>query len=983
MIRNMNVLVLGAGNAGRPAARLLRHLGNEVLVNDIRRFEELPPKARKRIPEMEAEGIRFRLGGHSIQDILEADAVFISPNIPRDAHVHGLIREAEKEKDIIRITTSDIGRILNELIVIPMVGIAGTDGKTTTTNMIDFILSSEYRTVSFSSLQDSLVIEGLVDLVVKGEITRRDMAVFELPHGTIRMADGLELCSGVVTNLTPDHMDEFRDHNEYIERNFSIKDLIAPGGVLVLCGNDPVLRELSRGLEVEHVIYGIRGDDGGEFQVEASDIELMGLDGSRFTLKISGVPAASCSKGGDLEGPVSTEIRLRVPGIFNIENALAAITVALALGMDLEDVKKRIENFRGIRGRFEFIDEVDGVRVYMDAAHNPESMEKLLEGVETGGRLIISLDNPDTLTVRDKYRIGKILGEGADTVIVSGMNETTEELDMSAADEVARGAGEDKTIKTRSVHESILRALQMADEGDIILHIGPGVVNAYGKVREDVERAIDSFRNYTVVLGGCGNVGSLMARNLRARGNRVIVSDISDETPLEGVFRAEGIELDLGGHDPEVLRRAGTIAVTPSLENNRKIQGLLEGFEGEVIGVEDVLNLYPPEKPVIGITGTNGKTTTTGMLKSILRTAGMDVPEHHLRIQGNTELVPALQARLPGDVAVVEIGTFGRRGEIRNSALLSEVSTGVITNISRDHLSGGRSFQDYVECKREILEVADTLILNADDPVVASFADELPEDRTVLYGIQSMESDNVIPEGRECPRCGNKLRYLKRYMGHLGDYRCLCGYRRPQPQVMAVEASPEGFKLVIGSRMREVKLPVPGIFNVYNALAAAAAAWRMGLGIDEIVEGIESFSGVRGRFQEISKIPRVILDYAHNPAGVRAVMQTLGGMDGRLIVVNTVASESGIDGDREIASLLSDADIVIPASYAARRASDMIKTETINIESSRRRAGAGTLGASREQVIEAVKKALEMAGPDDTVLIIGEGGFRYAEEAFG
>lgn len=80
------------------------------------------------------------------------------------------------------------------------------------------------------------------------------------------------------------------------------------------------------------------------------------------------------------------------------------------------------------------------------------------------GRLIISLDNPDTLTVRDKYRIGKILGEGADTVIVSGMNETTEELDMSAADEVARGAGEDKTIKTRSVHESILRALQMADE---------------------------------------------------------------------------------------------------------------------------------------------------------------------------------------------------------------------------------------------------------------------------------------------------------------------------------------------------------------------------------------------------------------------------------------------------------------------------------------------------------------------------------------
>ena len=80
--------------------------------------------------------------------------------------------------------------------------------------------------------------------------------------------------------------------------------------------------------------------------------------------------------------------------------------------------------------------------------------------------------------------------------------------------------------------------------------------------------------------------------------------------------------------------------------------------------------MCPVDKPVVGVTGTNGKTTTTGMLKSIMRVAGMRVPEHHLNIQGNTELVPALQARLPGDVAVVEIGTFGRRGD-KKPAMLS------------------------------------------------------------------------------------------------------------------------------------------------------------------------------------------------------------------------------------------------------------------------------------------------------------------------
>ena len=77
-----------------------------------------------------------------------------------------------------------------------------------------------------------------MELVVNGDIDDRDLAVFELPHGTIRMAEGLELSAGVVTNLTPDHMDEFSNYDEYIERNFSIKDLMAPGGVLALCGDD-------------------------------------------------------------------------------------------------------------------------------------------------------------------------------------------------------------------------------------------------------------------------------------------------------------------------------------------------------------------------------------------------------------------------------------------------------------------------------------------------------------------------------------------------------------------------------------------------------------------------------------------------------------------------------------------------------------------------------------------------------------------------
>ena len=492
-----------------------------------------------------------------------------------------------------------------------------------------------------------------------------------------------------------------------------------------------------------------------------------------------------------------------------------------------------------------------------------------------------------------------------------------------------------------------------------------------------------------VVIGGCGTVGSLMARVLKDNGADVTVSDLSTDSPQINILEEEGIKLNLGEHDENILKNADVIVVAPSLLQNSKLIGKIKSVTGaDIISVDEILSTCKVGKPVVGITGTNGKTTTTWMLKNILNLSGYKTPEHKLKMQGNTELTPSFQARLDGDIAVLEIGTHGNPDEIKNCALKSEVSIGIITNISKDHLSGSHNFQDYISCKREIVDVARCLIFNADDPVVTGFSNDKSH-KIFFYGIEDISLEiKAYPEIRECPLCGKKLEYSLHYLGHLGVYKCSCGFKRPELDVKAFDVKNDSFKLVIGSNTAEVKLRQAGVHNVYNALAAASGASALNIDFDDIVKGIESFEGVKGRFQKVDIGKKVIIDYAHNPAGVKAIIQTLireKPETSRLIVVNTVSSESGIAGDIEIAKILKDADVIVVASNASRKASSEINVNNhvILTESSKKGSKIGTLGASKAQVRESLNLAINEAKKEDIILIIGEGGVKYSSEILG
>jgi UDP-N-acetylmuramoylalanine-D-glutamate ligase len=517
MIKDTKILVVGAGNAGRPAAQLLNYLGNDVRLIDKKKYAELPPKAKNQLENLESSGIILELGKNPKKDIKWAESVFISPNIPKDAKIRELIREEQKKKDMKEISTADIGRILNSLVRMPIIGVAGTDGKTTTTNLIFHCFKQNYNPLLFSSLQDSLVIEGLIRLIISDTEEEFDLAVLELPHGTIRMTEGLEISVGVVTNLTPDHMEEFDSYLDYIQRNLSIKDLLHDHGILVVNGDDPILSQAHLDSH-ETIYYGLNQPKIIEYNGEvykntvktqlnlvADQINDKGLLGSEFRVKIFQIPTLICEnckqincECGDFKRKYTdyqtTNIKISLPSIFNIENTLATLATILAWGYDLETAKTCVESFTNLKGRFEKIGTVNNVDVYMDAAHNPDSIEMLISSLKVEGRLIVSLDNPDTLTIRDKFKIGQILGEYADILMVSAKNETTKMVDLEAAEEVLRGAEISVQFMNLDVEASIRQALEIAVEGDLIIHMGPGVVNEYQNVKNDILRALSLYQ---------------------------------------------------------------------------------------------------------------------------------------------------------------------------------------------------------------------------------------------------------------------------------------------------------------------------------------------------------------------------------------------------------------------------------------------------------------------------------------------------------
>lgn len=487
------------------------------------------------------------------------------------------------------------------------------------------------------------------------------------------------------------------------------------------------------------------------------------------------------------------------------------------------------------------------------------------------------------------------------------------------------------------------------------------------------------------VIGVCGANGNLVARILKQRGYDVVGTDLSFKKDCRFAKSLEGYDMSVFyGKTPDSFFKKVDYVIPPaSLPKDAEI---LKRCTKPIMELEEVIEKIPADKPVFGITGTNGKTTSTTLLKQIAYDNNIRPAEHDLEgMQGNAEYIPILQSRLDGDVAILEVGTFGVPGTVGRIVKNTSMKGGLITNITPDHLNDLGSFLDYANVKGEFIRELNggPLIVNGHDPTIMGLIRELDYDGEVItFGVyETPESVGT----KECV-CGREIN-VKEIISGCGFYFCPCGLTTPQVDYVAtnVDLKNSTFDLHTPTEKLTVKMGINGLHNVYNVVGVIIAAHKfLDLPYERILPTIERFTGVSGRMEEIGDVKsrKFYVDYAHNPAGVETVLREFKKLYGDFTCVITVSSESGYEGDKDIfESALEFSKFVVPSSTASKKIAIENMSENSNLNDRIFFNNVGefkktdTLGASEEEFRESLKIALNL--DCRMVISIGEAAVKF------
>jgi UDP-N-acetylmuramyl tripeptide synthase len=325
------------------------------------------------------------------------------------------------------------------------------------------------------------------------------------------------------------------------------------------------------------------------------------------------------------------------------------------------------------------------------------------------------------------------------------------------------------------------------------------------------------------------------------------------------------------------------------------------------------------------ISATNGKTTTAAMAAAILNETGARVV--HNRAGANmsggiatTLLEAADGAGIDGDTGLFEVDEFWLAdvvGRVHPKTLL-------LANLFRDQLDRYGELETIAARWAELASGlrSTRMILNADDPLVAGLADR----NVVHFGVEdtsvALNGMQHASDSKHCRVCGAPYVYDAIFLGHLGHYHCEnCGAKRPEPQFAAENVVLDGvrgakFTLRTPDGSAKIALPLPGLYNVYNALAAAALTQAMGASLGEVVAGLHAVAPAFGRAETV-KIGGhdVLVLLIKNPAGANEVLRTLVLEDGQHDLL-CVLNDKIADG-RDV-SWIWDADFEVLAPRVRR-----------------------------------------------------------------
>jgi murE/murF fusion protein len=764
-----------------------------------------------------------------------------------------------------------------------LVGVTGTNGKTTVTYLLESILKAAgfhvgvLGTVNYrfnkkilsapNTTPESYEMQKILRRMVDEGITHVIAEVSS--HATdLKRIDDCVFDMGIFTNLSQDHLDYHGTMENYFQAKKRFFDEVLPAGeksqkFMIVNGDDPwgqrLLKEVRKDVPLR--TFGIENR--------------CDMTADPFTLSLEGIKADF--HAGDMSFALSSPL----VGKFNLYNILAAATAAVSLNIPEKFIRMGIAKLKKVPGRLEKISKSDDPRVFVDYAHTDDALRKVLQNLSAfRKRKIITVFGCGGDRDRGKRPLmGRAAVSLSDVTIVTSDNPRTENP-LAIIREIERGIHKMSVKKlspealNRDTNEkgyavisdrkkAIEKAIFLADPSDIVLIAGKGHENY--QIIGNTRISFDDREIAKVALKGRRSLPILQAHEiLDATGGILIqgnpagyfhgISTDSRQITRGSLFiPLKGERFD--GHDFLAAAVKGG-ASGFLVQKGSETKCLSRAENVTIIRVEDTLGAlgdiahYWRKKftaSVVAITGSSGKTTTKEMIAGIV-----ELKKTVIKAQGNFNNLVGVPLTLLAlrdlhDVMILEMGT-NRRGEIERLTRIAEPDIGLITNIGPAHLEGLKSLDVVREEKCDLfrnMAESGIAIINMDDKALRTSVN-IWHGKKISFGL-----------GRDADISAENIR------------------KRGSQGV--------SFILRIGEIKQDIHLSTTGEHNIYNALAAAASSWALGIEHPIICQGLMAFKPIPGRMEicQLKNGAFIINDtYNANPASVREALKTLKDLRG-------------------------------------------------------------------------------------------------------
>ena len=781
-----------------------------------------------------------------------------------------------------------------------MMGITGTNGKTSITYLLESVLRAAGKqlgvigTVNYRYMDacgemqivpspfttpEPFLLQGILREMADNGV---DCVIMEVSsHGLAQNRIGQLLFDvAAFTNLSRDHLDFHQDMESYFQaKSILFREHLKDGAwaVINFSGDDNTwsqsLYEICTAENRKIIRCG----------TEACDIFSKSQKGTlQSTEIVLETDEGSCSIVSPLVGD------------FNMQNLQVSYVMAQAVGISQKVICNALQSATGAPGRMQRIQIITGEEsfrpsVFVDYAHTPDALLQVLKTLKTlpHNNLFCVFGCGGNRDTGKRFLMGEISGKYADVAIITDDNPRTEDPALIRS-MVAEGSRKTKLIErdmhwlqTRETadtgfvqipdrHTAIKAAIEAADEGDIVLIAGKGhedyqITQDGKRFFDDSLEAVTALSAWTLEslvlatggeLIGCGNknapLGIVSTDSRTVRENDIFVA-------LKGErFDAHDYAADVAGRGAGCLilhRLPETPIASPILlvKDTEKALGKIAAYRRNAM--QTISN------PVlVGITGSSGKTTLKEMCYSIFMQqwpgSNTAAESSVLKTEGNFNNAIGLPLSLlpitPAHQAVLLEMGMNSPGEIAYLTEIADPDIACIVNVHGAHLQGLGTIEGVAKAKGELFRNCrpeTILVVNSDDKRVVALAAECKQQK-IFFGSDAYMKDS------------------------LDVY----------PSEIALSQSEEiHFTLHIGQDETRIILPVPGMHNISNALAAAAISHAAGISLEQIGTGLGKFKPADSRTQIIDgpSGSRIINDcYNANPESMRAGIATLAGFRG-------------------------------------------------------------------------------------------------------